>query len=136
IALGPGDLSGEGQARITFEPQRAVEELGRVDERVAVQTTQTRELGVLQSGNGAEDAHLLAMLELGLEAHHVEQRAEPVVLPQLYYRIRLARSRMRVGQSERLHRAVPQRLRSTFRHDFNRQTTVNIGRRPFTFVIA
>src|SRR5262249_61359889 len=85
IALATGDWSGKAQARIAFEAQRAVQEFGRIDERVAMQAAQARELRVLQSGDGVEDAHLLAMLELGLEAHHVEQRAEPVVLPQLYY---------------------------------------------------
>ena len=47
------------------------------------------ELGPFQARNGAEDARLLAMLELGLEAHHVEQRAEPIVLAQLHDRIGL-----------------------------------------------
>ena len=45
---------------------------------------EARELGLLQARNGAEDAHLLAVLELGLEAHHVEQGAELVVLAQLH----------------------------------------------------
>jgi hypothetical protein len=48
-----------------------------------VQAAQPGELGVLQARDHAEDPHLLAMLQLGLEADHVVERAERVVLAQL-----------------------------------------------------
>src|SRR3546814_16113769 len=48
------------------------------------------ELGVFQSRDHAEDAHLLGMLHLGLEADHVEQGAELVFHAQLHDGIRLA----------------------------------------------
>ena len=83
VAFAAGDLAGKAQARLGAQPQRAVEQLGRVEEGVAVKPAEPRELGLLQTGNGAEDPSLLAVLELGLEAYHVEQRAEPVVLTQL-----------------------------------------------------
>ena len=56
-----------------------------------MQAAEPGEFGVLQAGNGAEDAHLLAVLQLGLEADHVEQRAELVVLAQLHDGVGLAR---------------------------------------------
>ena len=84
-----------------------------------------------EARNGAEDPHLLAVLQLGLEAHHVEQRAELVVLPKLHDRIRLDVRPMRVGQPERLHRPVAQRLASALGHDLDRQAAVEIGRIRF-----
>ena len=58
-----------------------------------MQPAEPRELGLGERRNGAEDAHLLAMLQLGLEADHVEQRAELVVLAQLHHRVGLFRGR-------------------------------------------
>ena len=49
-----------------------------------MQAAEPRELGVLQARDRAEDAHLLAMLQLGLEADHVAQRAQRIVLAQLH----------------------------------------------------
>ena len=48
-----------------------------------MQAAEPRELGVLQTGNGAEDALLRAVVQLGLETDDVVERAELVVLPQL-----------------------------------------------------
>jgi hypothetical protein len=56
-----------------------------------MQAAEPGELGVLQPGNGAEHAHLLAVLQLGLEADHVVERAELVVLAQLHDGIGLHR---------------------------------------------
>src|SRR5262245_4313240 len=67
ITLTAGDLAGEAQARHRVEPQRRVEELRRVEEGVAMQPPEPRELGVLQPRDSAEDAGLLAVLELRLE---------------------------------------------------------------------
>ena len=89
IALAAGDLAGKAQPRLRVQPQRAVEQLRRIEEGVAVQAAEPRELGVLQPRNGAEDARLFAVLQLGLEADHVEQRAELVVLAKLHDRIGL-----------------------------------------------
>ena len=70
-----------------LEAQRRVEQLRRIDEGVAVQPAQPRELGLLEAGDGAEQADLLGMLQLGLEADHVPQRAERIVLAQLDHRV-------------------------------------------------
>ena len=90
-----------------------------------------RELRLLQARNGAEDAHLLAVLQLGLEADHVEQRAELVVLPQLHDGVGLHVGLVRIGEPERLHRAVAQRLAAALRHHLDRQAAVEIGRARF-----
>ena len=52
IALAAGDLAGKAPARIGLEPQRVVEQLGRIEEGVAVQAAEPREFRVLQAGNG------------------------------------------------------------------------------------
>src|SRR3569833_4401147 len=59
IALAAGDLAGEAPGRVLLQPQRAVEQRGRIEERVAVQAAEPREFCVLQARNGAEHAHLL-----------------------------------------------------------------------------
>ena len=91
------------------------------------------ELRMLQSRNGAKDAQLLAVLQLGLEPDHVEQGPELVVLPQLHDRVGLAFGRMRIGQPERFERPVPERLGAALGHDFDRQAALEIGGR-FPFV--
>ena len=104
VTLATGDLAGEAQPRLDTQSQRGIKELRRIDEGVAVKAAKTRELGCFKRGNGAKDADLLAVLELRLEAHHVEQGAEPVVLAKLDDRIGLPSARVRIGQSERFHR--------------------------------
>src|SRR5947207_2025722 len=79
-SLAAGDLAGEAQPRHRLESQRAVEQLRRIEKRVAVQAAEPRELGAIEARDGAEDPGLLAVLELGLEADHVVERAELVVL--------------------------------------------------------
>ena len=74
-----------------------------------MQAAEPRELGVLQAGDRAEDARLLAVLQLGLEADHVAERAQRIVLAQLHDGVGPAAG-ARVGQADRLHRAEAQRL--------------------------
>ena len=54
---------------------------------------------------------LLAMLQLGLEAHDVPQRAERIVLAKLHDGPR-PMAGARIAQADRLHRPEAQRLRS------------------------
>ena len=73
------------------------------------------------------------MLQLGLEADHVPQRAERIVLAQLHHGmgpLRLAR----IAQADRLHRSEAQRLRAARRHHFDRQAAFEIGRGLFPFL--
>jgi hypothetical protein len=56
----------------------------RIQERVAVDAAEAGELShLLKAGDGAEDVGLRAVFQLGLEADHVPQRAERIVLAQL-----------------------------------------------------
>ena len=68
---------------IGLQPQRGVEQSRGVEKGVAVQAAEPRELGLLQPGDHAEDVGLRAVLQLGLEADHVPQRAQRIVLAQL-----------------------------------------------------
>jgi hypothetical protein len=81
VAFAAGDLAGEAQAGRGPQAQAAVEQPRRIQERVAVQAAEPRELRMLQAGNHPEHARLLAIFQLGLKTHHVEQRAQRVVLP-------------------------------------------------------
>ena len=84
IALAAGHLAGKAQPRLRAQPQLAVQQLWRVEEGVAMQAAEPGEFGVLEPGNGAEHALLRAVLQLGLEADDVVERAELVVLAQLH----------------------------------------------------
>ena len=99
-----------------------------------MQAAKAGEFRILQAGNAAEDAHLLAVLQLGLEADHIEQGAELIVLAQLHDRVGLHIGLPRVGQPERLHRPVAQRFAPALGHHFDRQAAVEIGGRGFPIV--
>ena len=99
-----------------------------------MQTAEPGKLGVFQPGDGAEQANLLGVLELGLETHHVPQRAELVVLAKLNYRVspapvrELGRSFVRVVEPDRFHRAKTERFHPARRHHLDRHTAFEIRR--------
>src|SRR5262245_40342265 len=64
IAFAAGDLAGKTQPRLGLEPQGRVEQERRVEEGVAMQAAEPRELGAFEPGYRAEYARLLAMLQL------------------------------------------------------------------------
>ena len=96
-----------------------------------MQAAEARELGVLQARDHAEDARLLAVLQLGLEADHVPQRAERVVLAQLHHGVGPPAAVVRIGEADRLHRAEAQRLAAALGHHLDRQAAVEVGRVRF-----
>src|SRR5262249_11873429 len=130
IPLTAGDLAGKAQPRLDLEAQGVIEQLRRVEEGIAVKAAKPRELRVLEAWDRAEDARLLAVLELGLKPDDVEEGPEPVVLAQLNDGIGLDVRRMRVGEAERFHRAVAQSFAAALRHHLDGQATVEIGRLP------
>ena len=95
IALAAGDLAGEAQARHRLQAQRAVEQLRRIEEGVAVQAAEPGELRVLEAGDHAEDVGLDGVAQPRLEADHVVERAERVVLAELDDGIGLVRRLVR-----------------------------------------
>ena len=56
IAFATGDLAGKTPLRLRLEAQRVVEEFRRIQERIAMQSAETGEFGVLQTRNGSENA--------------------------------------------------------------------------------
>ena len=71
ITLAARDLARKAQARANAEPQARVNQLGRIQEGVAMEPAKAGELGLRKARDEAEDAHLLAVLQLGLETDHV-----------------------------------------------------------------
>ena len=88
-----------------------------------MQTAKPGELGLPEAGDGAEDAHLLAVLQLGLKSDHVPQRAKRIVLPQLHDGMGLHAGAVRIGEADRLHRPVASVSRP-------RSAMTSIGRQP------
>ena len=127
IAFHAGDLAGEPQAEVGLQPQAIVKKAWTVEEGVAVQAAQAREHGPLQARDGPEDLALRAVLQLGLEADHVPQGRQRIVLAQLRDRVGLVGRAMGVGQAHRLHRPVAQRLAAALGHHLDRQAPVEIG---------
>jgi hypothetical protein len=82
----------------------------------------------LQAGIMRKNIGLRAVLHLGLEADHVVERAELVVLAQLHDGVGLHVRLVGVGQSHRLHRPVAQRFAAALGHHLDRQAAVEIGR--------
>ena len=93
-----------------------------------METAEAGELGPLQPRNRPEHPRLLAVLQLGLEADHVEQGAERVVLAQLHHGVGLLARAVRVREPEGLHRPVPQRFAAALGHHLDRQAAVEVGR--------
>ena len=110
-----------------LQPQLPVQQRRGVDEAVAVNAAQSGEAGVFQAGDHAEDARLLRMAELGLEADNVVQRAERIVPAELHHGMGAAAG-ARVGQPHGLHRAEAQGLRPARRHHLDRQAALEPGR--------
>ena len=98
-----------------------------------MQPAEPGEFGLLQTGDHAEDAGLLGIFQLRLEADHVVERAERIVLAELHDGIGFVR-RVRIGQPDRLHGAVGQRLDAALRHHLDRQAAFEIGRIGFPFL--
>src|SRR5262245_25166109 len=127
VSLAAGDLAGKAPAAVSSQPQCLIEQFGRIQKCIAVKPAQAGEFRLLHGGNSTEDPDLLAVFKLGLEANHVEQRAEPVVLPELDNCIWLVVWIVRIGKAEWLHGPMPRRFGSALGHHLNWQTAVEIG---------
>ncbi len=128
ITLAAGDLAGEAQSRHGLQAQRAVQQARAVEEGVAVQASQPRELGVLQAGDGSEDARLLAVLQLGLGSPRCST-ACPAHCPGGSCTTAQGRWPVRgFAQAPRLHRSEAQALRSGRGDDLDRLAALEVGR--------
>ena len=98
-----------------------------------MQTAEPREFGVLQPRDGAEQADLFSVLELGLEPDHVPKCAQLVVLAQLHHRMRPAPIRKfhssiaRIVEADRFHRPEAQGIEPAAGHDLDRHAAFEIG---------
>ena len=128
IAFAAGDLAGEAQARPAFSRRRPSSSRGELRKVLRCRPPSRANSALLEAGDQAEHARLLAIFQLGLEADHVEKRAERIVLPQLHDGVGLHARRMRVGEADRLHRTVAQGLAAALGHHLDRQAAVEIGR--------
>src|ERR1700722_13062850 len=61
IALAARDLSSKAQRRHGLEPQRGVEQFWRIEEVIAVQPAEPRELRLFEARDGPENADLLVV---------------------------------------------------------------------------
>ena len=84
--------------RHRLQPQLLVQQGRRIYEAVAMDAAEPREAGVLQARHHAEDARLLGVAQLGLEADDVVERAERIVPAELHDGMG-ASARARVGQA-------------------------------------
>ena len=80
-----------------------------VDVRIPVDQAEAHEFRLLQPGNEAQHARLLAPFELRLEPDEAVVIARQVVLAQLNGRVRRP-ARPRIGEADRLHRPESQRV--------------------------
>ena len=81
------------------------------------------ELRLLEPGNQAEHARLVAPLDLGLEPDEAEVIAGEIVLPQLHGRVRRPAG-ARIDEADRLHRSEAQRVAAAVRHDLDGQAAL------------
>ena len=127
ITLDAGYLSRKTKGGARFEAQGAIEQSRRVQESIAMNAAKARKLGAFKARNHPEDFSLRAIFQLCLEAHHIEERAKGVVLPQLHDRVRTFLA-MRICQAYRFHGTKPQGFAAALSHDFDRQAGFKIGR--------
>ena len=85
------------------------------------------ELRLGQAGDHAEDVGLDGVAQAGLEADHVVERAQRIVLAELDDGMGLDRRVARIGEPDRLHRPVAQRFAAALGHHLDRQAAVEIG---------
>src|SRR5262245_167185 len=128
VAFAARDLAREPQPRGDPQAQAGVEKLGRIQEGVAVQSAEAGKLRLLEARNGAQDAHLFTVLELGLEANHVPQRAKTIVLAQLHDGVGTFAAAMGVGEADGFHGAKTQGVAAALGHHLDRQAALKVGR--------
>src|SRR5690606_30958565 len=84
-----------------------------------------QELRILETGDHAEDATLLARAEPRLESDHVPHLTGSILAPQLHYRPG-SPACTRIPQSYRLHRPEPQCVGAALRHHLDRQASLEV----------
>ena len=70
---------------------------------------------------------MLGVLQLGLEADHIVERAQCIVLAELDDGMGPSAAVMRVAEADRLHRAEGERVAAALRHHLDRQAALEVG---------
>ena len=84
-----------------------------------MQPAEPRELGIFQAGDHTEHVGLNAVLQLGLEADHIVERAQGIVLAQLDDGVGLNQRVAWIGQADGFEWTPAQRLVTALGHDLN-----------------
>ena len=92
-----------------------------------MQAAKASKFGVLEPRDHTEHFRLRAIFQLGLEADHIVERAEGIILPQLNNGMGFDGWVMRIREAHRLHRSITQGFTPALGHHFNRQAPVEIG---------
>ena len=127
ITFDANHLAGEEKIVASLELQSATQQAGRIDKGVAMERAEADEFGVFEAGNHAQDAALLRIGHLGLEADHVEQPRFAIILAKLDDGVELLAG-ARIEQADRAHRAEGEGLTATARHFLDRHAAFEINR--------
>ena len=104
VAFDAGELAGDHDAGMGLELEGFGEQAGGVDVGVAMNLTVAQEGCAFEAGDEAEDAGLLAILEVVLEADEVVAVGAEVLLAKLHDGVGPAAG-LRVGEADGLHGA-------------------------------
>src|ERR1022692_2739789 len=126
VALHAGNLAGKEDFGPRAQLQGGREQGRRIDVGVAMNLTEAEELRMFQSRNHAQDAGLLAELQMVLEADQVEAIGAQVFLAELHGGPGTA-ARARIDQSHGLHGAEAQRIAAAAGEFLDRQASFEIG---------
>src|SRR4029077_7403179 len=103
------DLSCEEDGRPRPQLQSWRKKRRRVDVRIPVNLAKTEKLSMFEARNHAQDARLLAELQVILKADKIVTVGAQIFLPQLHHRVRPP-SGPRIHQSHGLHRPKAERV--------------------------
>ena len=126
VAFDARDLAGEEDLGTRAQLQRGGQQRRSVDIGVAVDLAEAEELGLLEAGDQAQHARLLAELHMVLESHQVEALGAQILLAKLHDGPGTA-SGARIVQAHRLHGAEAQRVAAAARDLLDRQAGLEVA---------
>jgi hypothetical protein len=127
VALGARDLAGEPRPLRSAQAQFAVEQAGRVDERVAVHDAVTEPLRVREPRQTSERFALRRPRQARLKADQVEGAAGDGLFAQLHDGVG-GHARHGVAQADGFHRPEAQHVVAAVGHLLDRQATLEVRR--------
>ena len=125
VSLDARNLPCEQNIRMRAQLQRGLKQRGRIDVGIPMDLPVAQELRLLQARNHAQNPLLLAEFQVVLKAHQIPAIRAQVLLAQLHHRLRPSPG-ARIGQTHRLHRTEPQRIRPAPRDLLDGQACLEI----------